>query len=147
VPEGPRSQFVRNQILYFLGRLDASDETKQFLAAVWHSDQPPFIRYSAAFTGAMIGAPTIEEEYYARLVDDCESDALNRGYHLFYHGDQDLREEDMPWHDDGAVPATRTIEVLIFRLRATGLANRRLRRLELHTLRRFAETRGGSQTS
>lgn len=143
VGQVPRAEFVKNQILYFLGRLDDGSATQGFLAAVWRSDEPRFVRYSAAFTGALIGAPGVEEEYYETLRSDPESDALNRGYHLYYHGDVDVRETEMPYHDDGTVSADRTIDVLIDRLRLKKPTNRRLRRIELFTLRRFIETRGG----
>jgi hypothetical protein len=140
---GPRLAFVKNQILYFLGRVDTSSPTRDFLARVWRSeDEEDFVRYSAAFTGAMIGAQGVEAEYYQRLRSDPDSDALNRGYHLFYHGDIDVSEEEMPHRDDGSSAADRSIEVLVNRLRLTEPHNRRLRRIELFTLRRFIETRG-----
>jgi hypothetical protein len=146
IPAGPPGDFVKNQILYFLGRLDDPTRSREFLAGVWRSDEPEFVRYSAAFNGAMIGAAGVEEDYYHHLQDDADSDSLNRGYHMFYHGDIDLLETQMPYRDeDYSVPARRSVEVLIDRLRRDGPENKRLRRIELLTLRRFIETRGAPE--
>lgn len=143
VADDPRSAFVKNQMLYFLGRLGEEADTREFLARLWRSDESDFVRYSAAFTGVMIGADGVEEEYYERLVGDEDSDALNRGYHLFYHGDLDVAETEMPYLDnDFSVAAQRSMEVLIERLGLKRPENLRLRRIELLTLRRFVETRG-----
>lgn len=142
IPAGPGVEFVKNQILYFLGRLGDIATARTFLAVVWRSQEPDFVRYSAGFTGAMIGAEGVEKEYFAELTENENSDALNRGYHLFYHGDVDeVAEGDMPYLDEGSVPADRSIEVLIERLKETDDTNLRLRRIELFTLRRFIETR------
>jgi len=141
VPEDARSAFVKNQMLYFLGRLDDSPTTKEFLAGIARSDEPEFVRYSAAFTGAMIGAEGVERDYYRTLRENEDSDRLNRGYHLFYHGDVDLPEEEMPYYDDASVRPERAAAVLVERLGLSEPKNLRLRRIELFTLRRFIETR------
>ena len=142
VPEGPCEEFVKNQMLYFIGRLDPN-KSSAFLARIWHStEEAEFVRYSAAFNGAMVGAEGVEEDYYQYLLENSEAESLNRGYHLFYHGDIDVNESEMPYRDeDYSVSAERAIEVLIRRLRMTEPENRRLRRIELLTLRRFIETR------
>jgi hypothetical protein len=143
IPSGPQEEFVKNQILYFLGRLDDVQSSRNFLAGVWKSGEPEFVRYSAAFTGSMIGAEGVEESYYRHLLEDAGSDALNRGYHMFYYGDIDVAETEMPYRDeDSSVPARRSVEVLIERLQIGRPENMRLRRIELLTLRRFIETRG-----
>ena len=141
IPEHPRAQFVKNQMLYFLGRLDDSHATKEFLARIAGSQEPDFVRYSAAFTGAMMGAEGVERDYYRTLREDENSDRLNRGYHLFYHGDIDVPEEQMPYYDDASIRPERAVAVLIERLALTEAKNLRLRRIELFTLRRFIETR------
>lgn len=146
IPTGSQGEFVKNQMLYFLGRLDNPGRSRAFLADVWRSEEPEFVRYSAAFTGAMIGADGVEEEYYRHLQEDADSDALNRGYHMFYHGDIDLAETQMPYRDeDFSVPAGRSVEVLIERLQRSEAENKRLRRIELLTLRGFIETRGAPE--
>lgn len=141
IPDNPRTPFVKNQMLYFLGRLDDGPATQEFLARLSRSQETDFVRYSAAFTGAMIGAEGVEQEYYTRLREDPASDQLNRGYHLFYHGDIDVAEQDMPYYDDATVRPDRATVVLIERLKLTEPKHRRLRRIELLTLRRFIETR------
>lgn len=147
VPEGPREEFVKNQMLYFIGRLDP-DKSSTFLASIWRlREEAEFVRYSAAFNGAMVGAEGVEEDYYQYLCENSEAESLNRGYHLFYHGDIDVNESEMPYRDeDYSVSAERAIEVLIRRLCMTEPENRRLRRIELLTLRRFIETREQPQT-
>jgi hypothetical protein len=141
IPNDPRTAFVKNQMLYFLGRLDDGSATQEFLARLSRSQETDFVRYSAAFTGAMIGADGVEQDYYTRLREDPASDQLNRGYHLFYHGDIDVAEQDMPSYDDATVRPDRATIVLIERLKLTEPKHRRLRRIELLTLRRFIETR------
>ena len=139
IPHGPADIFVKNQMLYFLGRLDDSSASQQFLASVWQSQESDFVRYSAAFTGAMMGAAEVENDYFGTLTKDADSDALNRGYHLFYHGDVDVPESAMPYYDDGSASPDRSIEVLVERLQRSGPGNRRLRRIELFTLRRSSK--------
>jgi hypothetical protein len=136
-----REQFAKNQIIYLLGRIDDGDATKSFLSLIWESaSEPPFVKYSAAFAGIMQGNGRIEEQYYALLRSSEEYERMNRGYHLYYYGDKDLRETQMPPVDDGSGEAEATLRQLFRRLGRTEQRHRNLRRIELLTIRRFLET-------
>lgn len=138
---GEREQFAKNQIIYLLGRIDDSATTKSFLRLIWRGDaEAPFVKYSAAFAAIMQGDGEIEQEYYTLLLSSEEYERMNRGYHLYYYGDEDLKETEMPPEDNGTSPAEATLRQLFLRLQRTQERHRNLRRIELLTIRRFIET-------
>ena len=138
---GARRVFARNQIIYLLARIDQSEATRRFVREIWNTDEAEFVRYSAAFAAVILGDATVEAEYYDRLKSNDVADRLNRAYHLAYYGDTEpVSEVDVP-QDDGRSSADRTLRALFERLKRTELRHRRLRRIELLTVRRFLETR------
>jgi hypothetical protein len=138
---GRHTDFVKNQVVYLLGRIDESPPTRGFLRSVWGtSTETPFVRYSAAFAAAMLGERSVEQQYYDLLNSSVADDEINRGYHLYYYGDIDLKESEMPPRDDGQSRAEATLRRLADRLRRLGTRHRNLRRIELFTIRRFLET-------
>lgn len=136
----PSAQFVKNQLVYLLGRVDDSLPTREFLRTVWKSEGSAFVRYSAAFAAIMLGETTIEQEYYNLLQESPRDEDINRAYHLYYYGDVELRESEMPPHDDGCSAARQTLTRLAERLRLKEPRNTALRRVELFTVRRLLET-------
>jgi len=60
--------------------------------------------------------------------------------HLYYYGDVDLKESEMPPRDDGQSGAEATLRRLAARLERSEARHRNLRRIELFTIRRFLET-------
>jgi hypothetical protein len=136
-----RTVFVKNQLVYLLGRIDVDGtSTRSFLRSIWTSSENPVIRHSAAFALTMVGEEDIERQFYQLLLASSDDDAINRGYHLYYYGDVDIREEDVPKPDDGSSLAALTLRQLARRLGRDESRNRRLRRIELLTVRRFLET-------
>lgn len=136
-----RDQFAKNQIIYILGRIESSTSTLAFLRTIWRdSEQSKFVKYSAAFAAVILGDASVESEYYNELDRDPEHDTINRGYHLYYYGDIDLCETEMPPRDDGSSSAALTLKRLVDRLNRTEARHKNLRRIELLTLRRFLET-------
>jgi len=136
-----RTVFVKNQLVYLLGRIDGDGaETRRFLRSVWKSAENSMIRHSAAFALTMAGDEEIEREFYQLLLNSGSDDAINRGYHMYYYGDIDVREEDVPQADNGSVPALATLRQLYRRLGRREARHLRLRRIELLTTRRFLET-------
>jgi hypothetical protein len=143
-PLGPRRVFARNQVLYLIARIDSSEATQRFVRSIWYSDEAEFVRYSAAFSAVILGDTQVEDEYYQRLLHSPTTDRLNRGYHLSYYGDvAPLAEAEAAPDDDGASDAGRTLTTLFRRLARTESRHRRLRRIELLTIRRFLETGRG----
>ncbi len=134
------SQFAKNQILYLLGRIDNSLPTKSFLRTIWSSQEPPFVRYSAAYAVIGQGDMSTESEYYRLLSKSKEDDEINRGYHLFYYADVDYPENKMPYRDDSSSDAGGALRRLFRRLGKKEDRHRFLRRIELFTVRRFLET-------
>jgi len=134
------SAFAKNQIVYLLGRIDQSTETRDFLSGIWHSDEEAFVRYAAAWGETMAGNGAVENEYSDCLRQYPEWDRMNRGYHLYYYGDVDVEEDRMPPVDDGSTSAEATLRTLFRRLRRNEARHVNLRRIELFTLRRFLET-------
>jgi hypothetical protein len=136
-----RTVFVKNQLVYLLGRIDGGGaSTRSFLHNIWRSAENPVIRHSAAFALTMVGEKDIEREFYQLLLTSSEDDAINRGYHMYYYNDIDIPEEDVPRRDDGSSVAPLTLRQLGRRLGRTAPRHLRLRRIELLTVRRFLET-------
>jgi DNA polymerase III delta prime subunit len=135
------TEFAKNQILYLLGRIDPSPENRQFLASIWNGKtESRFIRYAAAWAEARLGNKAVEAAYYGSLSKLGDWDQINRGYHLYYYGDIDIDEGQVPPKDDGTSPAESTLRTLFRRLQRPQPENLNLRRIELFTVRRFLET-------
>ncbi len=138
---GQRKAFACNQILYLLGRIDKSTENRDFVRAVWRSDEPEFVKYAAAFSAVILGDEEVEDEYFRRLSTNPVADRINRGYHLSYYGDTDpLYSAEAVPEDQGESNAARTLSRLFERLQRTESRHKALRRIELFTIRRFLET-------
>jgi hypothetical protein len=88
----------------------------------------------------MVGEEEVERQFYQLLLTSNDDDAINRGYHLYYYGDVDIQEEDVPRPDDGSCIAVLTLRQLARRLGRCESRHLRLRRIELLTVRRFLET-------
>jgi hypothetical protein len=135
------TEFAKNQILYVLGRIDPSPANRQFLASIWSAKtESPFVRYAAAWAEARMGNKAVEAAYYASLRKLGAWDEINRGYHLYYYGDIDIDEGQVPPKDDGTSPAESTLRTLFHRLQRSQPEHLTLRRIELFTIRRFLET-------
>jgi hypothetical protein len=138
---GSKEVFARNQIIYLTARIDSSDATRRFVRSIWHSNEPAFVRYAAAFSAAILDDTEVEDEYFRLLKQSHTTDRLNRGYHLSYYGDTEpVTEAEATPDDDGTSDAARTLATLFRRLGRTEARHRRLRRIELLTVRRFLET-------
>jgi hypothetical protein len=87
-----------------------------------------------------MGNKAVEAAYYASLRKLGAWDEINRGYHLYYYGDIDIDEGQVPPKDDGTSPAESTLRTLFHRLQRSQPEHLTLRRIELFTIRRFLET-------
>jgi hypothetical protein len=138
---GTASQFVRNQVLYLLGRIDESAATRSYLSRVWRDqDEELFVRYSAAWAAIIAGEERVEEGFFKQLQEDPRLDELNRAYHRVYYGDVMLPSAAGDLTDDGG-PADRSVAALLRRLRRDEPRHVRLRRIEYHTLHSLVTTR------
>lgn len=140
---------TKNQVLYVVGRIDDTAETRSFLRGVWRDENTPvFARYSAAFAAAIAGEETVERDFAEALENDSDLDSVNRGYHRVYYGDvPGFDERSLPFFDRGDGSAQLAIEALTRRLSESEVSNRRLRRIELLTLRRLIETHQDARVS
>jgi hypothetical protein len=133
---------ARNQILYLLGRINASPETKAFLAEQWaRPGQDLFVKYSAGWAAALTGDIGTESAFFAELSQGGPLDELNRAYHRLYYEDSSLAQVEVPSVDDGG-SADNAVSQLLTRISGNEPQYIALRRIELLTLVRFAETRG-----
>ena len=140
---GDAEIFTKNQILYLLGRIDASPACIRFLVSVWSNKaEPAFVRYSAAYAAVMLGVHSVEAEFYTELRENDVFDRMNRWYHRYYYGDLYADEKEDPGLDDDTSGADRAMAQLLTRLGRTRPRHLYLRRIELFTLRKFIETRG-----
>ena len=138
---GSASQFVRNQVLYLLGRIDESEATRSYLSRVWRDrDEQLFVRYSAAWAAIIAGDEQVEEGFFQQLRDDPRLDDLNRAYHRVYYGDETFPANAEDLRDDGG-PAERSIAALLRRLKRGEPRHIRLRRIEYLTLHNLVTSR------
>lgn len=135
--------WARNQILYLLGRIDRSAVTRVFLAEQWNDPSLElFVRYSAGWAGALAGDAEIEAAFYSELQSNPKLDEMNRAYHRVYYDDSHVERVNVPRVDDGG-PAGNAVHQLVERIKAHEPQHLALRRVELFTLLRFGQTRGG----
>lgn len=134
---------TKNQLLYVVGRIDDSADSRAFLQDVWRDEtEPLFARYSAGFAGAIAGESEIEADFASAIDKGGSFDEMNRGYHRAYWGDLvGIDERGLPVLDDGSGSAQQAIDALRRRLAEGEPASLRLRRIELVTLRRLVESR------
>ena len=139
---GDGAAFTKNQLLYMLGRIDGSDATQEFLGQRWSDgSEPLLVQYSAGWASVIAGDDAVETEFYARLRDDAEFSRINLGYHRYYYGDIYVPETQLPVIDDGVGACDGAVTQILDRLHRQQEHHRRLRRIELLTLRRFVESR------
>jgi TIR domain len=139
-PGAAEAERVREQILYYIGRLPI-ETMPEILRTAYTAEPSPLLRRSAALGAIIHGDIAIEREYMQRL-EQPEEALLNRSVQLVYFGDvnDDLhtfRESGQEW--------SRTRSAIYKRLQGRDRRDLRLRWWDLRTLRSFYESRGAGE--
>ncbi|MEU7656598.1 toll/interleukin-1 receptor domain-containing protein [Micromonospora taraxaci] len=137
-----RSERLREQIIYYVGRLPV-DEAPPMLVRAFTTESSPLLRRSAALGAILHGDDDAEIEYMA-LLDDPGEASLNRSVQMVYFGDV---HGDLHTFVDGGQGWSKTRAAILRRLGGHSLRDRRLRWWDLKTLRSFLEARPGDTLS
>ncbi|MFW5396126.1 MAG: phosphorylase superfamily protein [Candidatus Accumulibacter regalis] len=139
--EQARSLRAREQIVYFLGRMNGPEATRA-VAYVYHADPHRLVRRTAALGAILHGVEDVESEYVARLTEHPAENLLNRSTQLVYFGD--VTESIFEFEDDGQLAWHRTRAATFERIGMGDVRSRRLRWWDLATVWSFVSSRGGS---
>ncbi|MGI5525106.1 TIR domain-containing protein [Micromonospora sp. CA-259024] len=131
-----RSQRLREQIIYYVGRLPV-DEAPRMLVRAFTTETSPLLRRSAALGAILHGDDDAETEYMALLDDPAEAN-LNRSVQMVYFGDV---HGDLHTFVDSGQGWSKTRSAILRRLAGHTPRDRRLRWWDLKTLRSFLESR------
>ncbi|WP_407561104.1 toll/interleukin-1 receptor domain-containing protein [Streptomyces sp. 184] len=132
-----RSVRIREQILYYVGRLPLN-ECPEILRQAYRDETNALNRRSAALGAIVQGDSTIESAYLARLEQPDEA-LLNRSVQLVYFGDV---QADLHAYVDGGGDWSRVRAAIYRRLEMFTPREDRLRWWDLRTLRSFYRSRG-----
>jgi len=132
---------IREQILYYIGRLPATEFPSVLRFAYWNENDA-LLRRSAALGAILHGDEGIEREYVQSLVPDSADEILNRSVQLVYFGDVD--GDIHTYRDDGRAGWERTRGAIYYRLARNSPRDLALRWWDLRTLYCFLESRSWS---
>lgn len=130
---------LREQILYYVGRLPAPDAPRLIRFACVN-ESTALLRRVATISAMLHGDEEIEADFLAKLQPGSPDDLLNRTVQLVYYGDASA--DVHRWHDDGYCPWAKTRKSIYHRLRGISPRDLRLRWWDLRTLRLFYLSRG-----
>lgn len=130
----------RNLVAYYIGRMD-TEEAKSKMIEMDNIEKDPLVKLSIGFGLIKQGDFVKEAELLGTLRRDPSWDLANRGYHLVYYRDWDIRERKSPFYDPENIPWNKTLNALLRHIQNPKLRHVALRRVELYTIRRFVETR------
>lgn len=132
-----QAAFLREQLLYYLGRVGDA-VCSDTLAAASREEESPLLRRAAALGAILNGDSQVEAEF-VRFLKTPEGDLLNRSVQMAYFGDVDM---DLHVHVDGGGDWSRVRSMLIERLQEESFRADRLRLWDALTLLSFARARG-----
>ncbi|MFD0516947.1 hypothetical protein [Paractinoplanes durhamensis] len=127
---------LREQILYYVGRLPVADAA-QILVSAFHRETNPLLRRSAALGAILHGREDVESEYMLML-EQPEEAILNRSVQMVYFGDV---HGDLHTFRDGGEDWPKSRRAILGRLSQNSVRDRRLRLWDLKTLKSFLTTR------
>lgn len=136
----PTDIMRRNQAAYYMGRLDVSEAVGELRSAD-AQETNLFVKLSIAFGLIKRCQFDVEENFVTKLRGDPNWDSGNRGYHLFYYRDWQVRDIVPPYIDPGNIPWTNTMNALLRHIESSEVKHVTIRRIELIAIRRFMETR------
>ncbi len=135
---------IRNHIMYYIGRLPIKEAKRKLLIAD-DIEKDVFVKLSIAFGLIKLSDYKKEDEFYTLLKSDDLFDKANRGYHLVYYRDWNIKNEQPPYLDTGQHKWDATFQALRNHLLSKEPRHLTLRRVEYFTLKRFIEVRKKSE--
>jgi TIR domain len=136
---------IREQLIYYIGRIPASDDSLSFLRRVYRTEAAPIIRRSAALGAISQGDEEIEFEYLTMLRDDPAEALLNRSAQIIYFIDD--KGDFHSYRDTGFASWRRTRDHIFERLVTNGVREMRLRFWDMETLLSFFRSRPSEKLS
>jgi len=130
---------IREQIIYYLGRIPASYFPEIFRFA-YQNEPSSLLRRIAALGAILYGDEKIEIDYLSILIPNSEADIENRSVQLVYFGDVD--GEIGIYKDTQERDWIRTRNAIFDRLKQSSIRELRLRWWDLRTLSLFYMSRG-----
>lgn len=131
---------LRNQATYYMGRIP-TDEAVRKLEYAKKLEKNLFVKASIEFGLVKRLCFDAEREFLDMLKCNDELDSANRGYHLFYYRDWQIKDGKPPYLDPCNVPWNKTLMALLRHLESHSAKHVALRRIELFTIKRFINTR------
>ena len=134
----PVEDFVREQAIYYIGRLNLG-RCPEVLRTAHKTDPDPLLRRAAALSAILLGCDETEHAYLAKLVNDALEAELNRSVQMVYFGDATGSIGD--FRDPGDTPWNNTRKAILDRLTGNTWREQRLRKWDLITLLSFLQSR------
>jgi hypothetical protein len=134
--DAPQAERLREQVLYYIGRLPL-ESFPPILLSAFRDEVSPLLRRAAALGAVLQGDLTTERRYMA-LLDDSQEALLNRSVQMAYFGDV---RADLHSFADAGQDWSRARSAMYRRLTGTSVRDRRLRWWDLRTLRSFYASR------
>lgn len=139
VNDSPDATRIREQILYYIGRMPLT-KFPNILNFSFYNEPLPLLRRIAALGAILHGDTDIEISYLNSLTHGSDEDILNRSVQLVYFGDVD--GDIHTFRDNNKYDWTRTRNEIYQRLKLSSKREMCLRFWDLRTLRLFYESRG-----
>jgi hypothetical protein len=131
-----RAERLREQILYYIGRLPL-DGFPEILRMAFQDETSPLLRRSAALGAIICGELAIERQYM-NMLDDEQEALLNRSVQMVYFGDV---KSDLHTFLDAGQDWRKTRSAIYRRLSGHNVRDVRLRWWDLKTLGSFYKSR------
>lgn len=138
---------VRNEIYYFLARLpmisyEQELECLRILRLAYMSENNIRVKRTIAISSAILGAEDIELDYANEILNNPESNRIDRSFTLVYYQDVNhsnpfdyIDSEDTQW--------TMSRECRVNRLKSNNIKALRMRSFDLITIFNFVKSRNG----
>jgi hypothetical protein len=136
---GPKDERIREQVLYYIGRLPTAD-FPSILRVAYEAEPKSLLRRAAALSAILHGDLAVEAEYIGKLKPGSPEDIENRSVQLVYFGDS---EGDIhSYRDEGRIGWNRVRAAIYQRISLASRREIQLRWWDLRTLFLFYESRG-----
>ena len=132
---------IRNQATYYIGRIN-NEKAIDKLREAKGLETEILVKLSIGFGLIKSGDFKTEDESLKLLKQKNEWDTGNRGYHLVYYHDWQIKSEKPPYYDPENINWKNTLQALLRHVASKHPQHIALRRIELFTIKRFIESRG-----
>jgi len=138
VNQSEQETMVREQILYYIGRLPLHF-FPEILRFAYYNEPTSLLRRIAALGAMLHGEEEIERDYISKLTPGSREDIENRSVQLVYFGD--VEGDIHAYQDDNKSHWARSRSAIYQRLKLNSQREMRLRWWDLRTLYLFYESR------